>query len=370
MSEDQDLLARIGQLAGNFPGCVKSSTQLTVQGHINLHKTQAPVHPVGPVRGYSVTTQYSAPPTTPIPRFGARKSVRHAPYTRTHPGVTKPKAHRNRTLVLHKTTNTSLALHESGGTPVTAIANSMIPNEKHNKQALANHGTSWVAKNDRHMQLINSSIFDKETQLRSRAMDETRRQKTLQQSQMEKQKIEKHLRALNYPRYQASSAHHSGATTPMYRILIKGLSFYVMDGGSKLQRSRSKDFAASSWLSLPHLHDLDPEESMRPSPKTAVIGGVTFFRSRNGNLYRSGLVKANRAGQIRKHAAKSTDNLNSGSIDFGDVDNNSDLVSEEEDFNESESDDIDSDGLEDDSIRISPDSSSETLSQQHDFVHF
>lgn len=57
-------------------------------------------------------------------------------------------------------------------------------------------------------------------------------------------------------------------------------------------------------------------------------------------------------------------------MESGDGDNNSDLVSEEEDFNESESDDIYSDGLEDDSIRISPDSSSETLSQQHNFVHF
>lgn len=82
------------------------------------------------------------------------------------------------------------------------------------------------------------------------------------------------------------------------------------------------------------------------------------------------LPHVDRAGQIRKHAAKSTDNPNSGSIDSGDVDNNSDLVSEEEGFNETESDDVDSDGLEDDSIRISPDISSETLSQQHDFVHF
>lgn len=211
-----------------------------------------------------------------------------------HQGVTKSNPHRNRTLVLHKTSKPTLALHDPSGTSITPIPNSMNPHEKQNKQGLVNHGTSWVAKNDRHMQLINSSIFDKETLLRSKAMDETRRQKALQRSQMEKQKITKHLRTLTYPRYQASSAQHSGATTPMYRILVNGLSFCVMDGGSKLQRIRSKDFAASSWLSSPHLHDLDPEDSMRPTPRTAVIGGVTFFRSRNGNLYRSGLVKANR----------------------------------------------------------------------------
>lgn len=246
------------------------------------------------MRGCSVTRQYAASPTIPIPRFGGRKPARHSPYTNTHQGVTTSNPHRNRTLVLHKIANPSLVLHEPRETPVIPIANSMNLNEKQTKQGLANHGTSWVAKNDRHMQLINSSIFDKETQLRSKAMDETRRQKALQRSQMEKQKIAKHLRTLNYPRYQVSSAQHSGTASPVYRILINGLSFYVMDGGSKLQRTRSKDFEASSWLALPHLHDLDPEDSMRPTPRTAVIGGVAFFRSRNGNLYRSGLVKANR----------------------------------------------------------------------------
>lgn len=35
-------------------------------------------------------------------------------------------------------------------------------------------------------------------------------------------------------------------------------------------------------------------DSSSPSPKTAVIGGVTFYRSRKGNLYRSGLVKGAR----------------------------------------------------------------------------
>lgn len=246
------------------------------------------------MRGYSVTRQYAASPTIPIPRFGGRKPARHSSYTNTHQGATTSNPHRNRTLVLHKTTNPSLVLHEPSETPVIPIANSLNLNEKQNKQGLANYGTSWVAKNDRHMQLINSSIFDKETQLRSKAMDETRRQKAFQRSQMEKQKIAKHLRALNYPRYQVSSAQRNGPTTPVHRILISGLSFYVMDGGSKLQRIRSKDFASSLWLSLPHLHDLDPEDSTRPTPRTAIIGGVTFCRSRNGNLYRSGLVKANR----------------------------------------------------------------------------
>lgn len=31
---------------------------------------------------------------------------------------------------------------------------------------------------------------------------------------------------------------------------------------------------------------------MKPTPKKAHVGGVTFLRSKNGNLYRSGIVKA------------------------------------------------------------------------------
>ena len=32
-------------------------------------------------------------------------------------------------------------------------------------------------------------------------------------------------------------------------------------------------------------------DDMTPTPKTAFVGGVKFVRSRNGNLYRSRLVK-------------------------------------------------------------------------------
>lgn len=47
-----------------------------------------------------------------------------------------------------------------------------------------------------------------------------------------------------------------------------------------------------------------------------------------------------------------------------------DLVSEEEDFGEIDSEDVDSDGLEDEHIQFSHDITSEILSQQQDFVHF
>jgi hypothetical protein len=42
------------------------------------------------------------------------------------------------------------------------------------------------------------------------------------------------------------------------------------------------------------LRDLGDENAAKSTPKTATIGGVMFYRSKNGNLYRSGIVKAHR----------------------------------------------------------------------------
>lgn len=40
------------------------------------------------------------------------------------------------------------------------------------------------------------------------------------------------------------------------------------------------------------LHGTDPSISTESTPKQANVGGVVFYRSKNGNLYRSGLIKA------------------------------------------------------------------------------
>ena len=40
------------------------------------------------------------------------------------------------------------------------------------------------------------------------------------------------------------------------------------------------------------LREIDSSISTESTPKQASVGGVMFYRSKNGNLYRSGLVKA------------------------------------------------------------------------------
>ena len=141
------------------------------------------------------------------------------------------------------------------------------------------------------MQLIKSSIYDKETQLRNRAIEETRKQKSLRRNQREKQKIQRHLKTLSV------YSDQNKATPTVHEILINGLRFHVLDGGSKLARIRGEGANNKRHTHLSSWH-IGAADSASTTPKQATIGGVTFLRSKNGNLYRSGIVKAKKSVHI------------------------------------------------------------------------
>ncbi len=85
------------------------------------------------------------------------------------------------------------------------------------------------------MQLINSSIYDKETQVRHKAIEETRKQKAARKDQREMQKLERHLKTL-------TPDHSKSVAVPtIHEITINGLRFHVLNGGSKLARIRGED---------------------------------------------------------------------------------------------------------------------------------
>lgn len=135
------------------------------------------------------------------------------------------------------------------------------------------------------MQLINTNIFDKETQARTKAMAETRRERALKRDQREKRRLEQHLQT----RY--ATPQSSTAAAMIHEITIDGLRFQVLNRGSRLMRIRGESFRlrdmASFWLKR-----IDALTVGSSTPKQAIVGGVTFQRSKNGNLYRSGIVKA------------------------------------------------------------------------------
>ncbi len=209
-----------------------------------------------------------------------------APYSRGRGRVGRVGAnpHRNRTLVLNNQSGTSLSSAKERSPE--SIPQSAKACQSEDEEPIPLQSTNrWITKRDRHMQLINSSVYDKETQARRKAMEETRRHKALERDQREKQKIQRHLITLTSRAGQATNVSHE--------VSVNGLRFQVADGGSKLVRIRGeKHYYGAHLFSCSQL--LDAHDSASATPKHANVGGVTFLRSKNGNLYRSGIVKAKR----------------------------------------------------------------------------
>ena len=257
-------------------------------GHINLHKTQGPpVQPdpngnFAPSRSWNGHTQASSHNLNAAPW----RSLRVAPYSRGRgrAGRIAPNPHRNRTLILNNTPGVSLSNAKERSPDSAPPSTKVLRSEDENPFSLQS-ASRWVTKRDRHMQLISSSVYDKETQARNKAMEETRRQKALEKDQREKRKIERHLDIL--------TSRAGQPTSLLHEVSIHGLRFEVADGGSKLIRIRGANHDPGTRLPL-CLRLLGANDSASTTPKHANIGGVTFLRSKNGNLYRSGIVKAKR----------------------------------------------------------------------------
>ncbi|KAG8530840.1 uncharacterized protein KY384_004197 [Bacidia gigantensis] len=210
--------------------------------------------------------KYTAPSV-----LATHKSSRVVQHGKAPGGPTRPSSHRHRTLVVKNSGHTSSADDQSS-------------------QSQAN--ASWVTKRDRHMQLINTNILDKATQARSKAMEQTRQQKAARRDQREKQKIHKFLQD------DKTIWSRAAAASNVHEVAVDGLRFKVLNGGSKLFRMRGKthyeSFPCETGLKIPG--DFDGNSS---TPKHATIGGVTFMRSKNGNLYRSGIAKAKNCIDLR-----------------------------------------------------------------------
>ena len=95
---------------------------------------------------------------------------------------------------------------------------------------------TWISKRDRHMQLINSSVYDKETNLRQQAIEKTRHEKSQRRNQREMVKINKHFQRIVYTTAPRATPHPASGSTPVYEVIINGLRFQVLAGGSKLLR--------------------------------------------------------------------------------------------------------------------------------------
>jgi len=267
---------------------VSPPPELSLTGHINLHKTQQPSDQTDVFPSNSSSRGHTRGSTS-------WRQARGVPYSRARGrgGRVALPAHRNRTLVLNGNTVSTGPFNASqpdstGFTAEGSVTNNVNENEP------PPTATGWIAKRDRHMQLINTSVYDKETQLRARAMEETRKLKAQQRDEREKSKISRHLHRIASQSVQPTGPSSTrGGTASTHEVTINGLHFRVTNGGSRLVRvsGRPVCFVQDS-SSRSDLCALGDASGGRSTPKKANIGGVTFLRSKNGNLYRSGLVKA------------------------------------------------------------------------------
>ncbi|KAK3311143.1 uncharacterized protein B0T15DRAFT_520573 [Chaetomium strumarium] len=164
--------------------------------------------------------------------------------------------YRNRSLVLNGTSHQTQSGDVDPGT--TSDGSSM----------------SWVTKNVRHLQLINKNAYKMDTESRTTATEQTRRHKLALKDRQERAKLISHLtRMVNSG---GLGTANQQATADKYEIAVQGVRFTITKNGSKL-------------IKVP-----GDGNSAKATPKVAVIGGVKFYRSKNGNLYRHGIVKAQR----------------------------------------------------------------------------
>lgn len=130
-------------------------------------------------------------------------------------------------------------------------------------------GSAWVTKNDRHLQLINTTVYEKESQQRAKAIEETRQQKLKQRDEREKRKFASRLQ---------QAGHNPSASRSINGTIIdiEGIPFRVTKNGDRLMKVAGDPHPPSA------------------TPKTTMMWGVRFIRSKKGNLYRVGIIKAQR----------------------------------------------------------------------------
>ncbi|KAL8795593.1 MAG: hypothetical protein Q9195_002014 [Heterodermia aff. obscurata] len=238
------------------------------------------------------STSWKLPRSTPYPRARGR-------------GGRMSSTHRNRVLILNNPTD-----------PIQNIDSQSSPGIPETKEGSSKEGASgsasWVSKLDRHMQLINTSIYDKEKQLRRKAMNETVRKKALAEEHREKARIAKHLQSINnYPGKSTAVPTSTGLMFQIQRIL-----------------RQSKPILAASFFTAARM-----------------------------------ATSIDRGSSKRRRNTMKEKSVNSAYEE-------SDLSSDEGDYDEIDSDDVDSDGMEEHMIDAPDHDETHALSQQQDFVKF
>lgn len=138
------------------------------------------------------------------------------------------------------------------------------------------------------MTWTNSAVYDKKVQQKQHAMQLTAQAR---QRARDQRQITKVISAVYGA---APQGHSSGKPTAnvMRDIVVNDLRFRVALNGSKLVRIYGKQHEVPVNVCIDILDG--PRVLAQETPKQVKVAGVTFYRSKSGNLHRSGLVKQQR----------------------------------------------------------------------------
>ena len=274
MSEEAELRAKIAALSGEDIRIALLDRSNLAAGRINQQRqsesapptpTYAPpsgrgsgYHPRG--RGAGWAPQY-------VPD---RYAPYHQPRAFSHKPAYAP-SYRNRSLVVNSSVGSPAGQQSSPATPALTPAD------------------GFVLKRDRHMQLINTSVYDQKTQQRQSEIEATLQEKQRLRNARERARV---INAFK-PQQPVSTTYGppSAAEPAAVRdIQINNLRFRVAADGSKLIRMFGEQTRIDTLMH--HLTCIDDSNTdPGATPKTTKVAGVTFHRSKHGNLYRAGLVK-------------------------------------------------------------------------------
>ncbi|KAI0900019.1 hypothetical protein F4806DRAFT_454801 [Annulohypoxylon nitens] len=240
--EDEELIARISNLASR----------------INRFKAQRDGQPLSESPRPSRASTYRASPYPSPSTYRGGRGGR---------GGFRP-VYRNKTLVLNGQSQPQPASDSGEGSndasdPPTPTA-------------------TFVTKHDRHLQLIKADVYEKESQNRVNAMEQTSRQKQLNRDKKEKAAF---MSSVVKSGASAASTDHPNVpqSASPFEVMVDGIRFRVIQQGSKLVKTQD---------------DVNPPSA---TPKVTTIGGVKFYRTKHGNLIRHGVVQAQRyAGGVTK----------------------------------------------------------------------
>ena len=194
---------------------------------------------------------------------------------------------RNRTLVLNNAVSSPSSVEAS---PLSDLNSTLSDGVNSDAQPVPTQ--TWVSKNDRHKQLINPAVYEKEREGRMRDLEQTRQLKLAHKDERERWKIQKHLQRFSRPTPDQGSSHD---------VLVGGVPFRVSHGGSRLVKTSGEASLAGLAPKRPLIASANAA-SAGDTPKRTVVGGVTFLRSKHGNLYRSGMVKNKKCVEARQQA--------------------------------------------------------------------